>query len=122
MNDINNLIQLLILDIDGVLTDGTKIYDKKHTVISKLFQDKDFTAIKRFKASGVNVITISGDIWNQGMAKKRNLDFYHSRSKEGELDKSIFLEVTSSIVGLPFIFFIISSIALGSIVTGSTPG
>jgi len=91
MNDINNLIKLLILDIDGVLTDGTKIYDKNHTVISKLFQDKDFTAIKRFKASGVKVITISGDIWNQGMAKKRNLDFYHSRSNEGELDKSRFL-------------------------------
>jgi len=95
-----NKIMLLILDVDGVLTDGTKQYDQDHVVISKRFQDKDFTAIKRFKASGVNVVLVSGDAWNEGMAIKRNLDFYHSRSKDLSLDKSRFVDVFESQYGV----------------------
>ena len=46
-------IKLLILDVDGVLTDGTKVYDENHTPLYKRFRCKDFTAIKRFVAAGV---------------------------------------------------------------------
>ena len=53
-------IKLLILDIDGVLTDGTKVYDREHNPIHKTFRCKDFTAIKRFIAAGVKVIMPSG--------------------------------------------------------------
>jgi len=41
------MIELLILDVDGVLTDGTKVYDIDHNVLSKRYMCKDFTAIKR---------------------------------------------------------------------------
>lgn len=85
------MIKLLILDIDGVLTDGTKVYDKDHRVISKRFFCKDFTAIKRFVASGINVIMVSGDEWNHTMAEKRNIDFYCSRGDDLSLDKSVLL-------------------------------
>ena len=74
-------IKLLILDVDGVMTDGHKIYDQKHMVFYKKFQDKDFTAIKRFKASGIKVVFLSGYKWNKQMAKKRNIDIYISRGK-----------------------------------------
>ncbi len=77
----NIKIKLLILDVDGVMTDGTKVYDQNHKTIYKKFQDKDFTAIKRFIASGIKVVFLSGDQWNRGMAKKRNIDFYLSRGK-----------------------------------------
>ena len=30
-------IELLILDVDGVLTDGTKVYDIDHNVLSKRY-------------------------------------------------------------------------------------
>ena len=39
-------IELLILDIDGVLTDGTKVYTQQHEPVYKRFRCKDFTAIK----------------------------------------------------------------------------
>lgn len=86
------MIKLLILDVDGVLTDGTKVYDKEHNVLSKRYLCKDFTAIKRFIAAGVKVVFISGDIFNETMANKRNIDFYCSRGSDLSLDKSPFLK------------------------------
>ena len=87
------MFKLLILDIDGVLTDGTKEYDKEHNVLSKKFLCKDFTAIKRFVAAGVNVVMVSGDEWNRNMAEKRNVDFYCSRGSDLSLDKSGYVEI-----------------------------
>ena len=89
------MFKLLILDVDGLLTDGTKEYDREHNVLSKKFLCKDFTAIKRFIASGVQVVMISGDEWNRTMAEKRNIDFYCSRGSDLSLDKSRYLEMFS---------------------------
>tara|TARA_R110000787_G_C13298868_1_gene434317 strand:- start:119 stop:664 length:546 start_codon:yes stop_codon:yes gene_type:complete len=93
-------IKLLILDIDGVLTDGTKVYDVHHNVLSKRFTCKDFTAIKRFIAAGVEVVMLSGDIFNKSMAKKRNIDFYCSRNEDLSLDKSRYVETFSKKYGI----------------------
>ena len=80
-------IKLVILDIDGVMTDGTKVYDENHNVISKNYCDRDFTAIKRLKAAGVNVCFLSGDKRiNEGMAKSRGVDFFYSRDKVNTLN------------------------------------
>ena len=85
-------IKLLILDVDAVLTDGTKNYDEGHSVLSKRYYCKDFTAIKRFMAAGVKVVLLSGDNFNSKMAKKRNLTFHCSRGDDLSLDKSRFLK------------------------------
>ena len=85
------MVKLLILDVDGVLTDGTKVYDKNHNVLSKRFRCKDFTAIKRFMAAGIKVIMLSGDEWNRTMAEKRNIDFICTRGADLSLDKSVYL-------------------------------
>lgn len=83
------MIKLAILDIDGVMTDGRKTYDINGNVISKTYCDKDFTAIKRLRASGVKVCFLSGDNRiNEPMAKNRNIDFYYARGK----DKSEFVK------------------------------
>ena len=84
-------IKLLILDIDGVLTDGTKVYTEKHEPVYKRFRCKDFTAIKRFVAAGVKVIMLSGDNWNAEMARQRNIPFYCTRGSDLGLDKSVYL-------------------------------
>jgi 3-deoxy-D-manno-octulosonate 8-phosphate phosphatase (KDO 8-P phosphatase) len=94
------MFKLLILDVDGVLTDGTKRYDSEHNVLSKGFMCKDFTAIKRFSASGVKVVMISGDEWNRKMAEKRNIDFYCSRGDDLSLDKSRFIDILSDKYGI----------------------
>jgi 3-deoxy-D-manno-octulosonate 8-phosphate phosphatase (KDO 8-P phosphatase) len=86
------MIKLVILDIDGVMTDGTKLYNTYGKVIAKQFNDKDFTAIKQLKASGINVCFLSGDTnINKVIAKNRHIDFYHSRGKNGNLNKAEFL-------------------------------
>ena len=95
------MIKLLILDVDGVLTDGNKIYDINHTTVYKKFNDRDFTAIKRFKAGGINVIFVSGDNFNEGMAKKRNIDFYCSRGSDLSLDKSRYLQQFEETYNIP---------------------
>lgn len=74
------MFKLLILDIDGVLTNGRKTYNLEGDVISKEFNDKDFTAIKRFKNNNVNVCFLSADDRvNRSMASSRKVDFYCTR-------------------------------------------
>jgi len=86
-------IKLVILDIDGVLTDGTKYYDSNANVIYKCYNDKDFTAIKRIKASNIEVCFLSGDNnVNEAMAKKRNIKFYSGRLLNGVMSKKEMLK------------------------------
>ena len=82
------MIKLVILDIDGVMTDGKKCYGIDGIPFSKTYCDKDFTAIKRLRGSGVHVCFLSGDERiNLAMAKNRRIDFYSSRG----LDKADFI-------------------------------
>jgi 3-deoxy-D-manno-octulosonate 8-phosphate phosphatase (KDO 8-P phosphatase) len=83
------MVKLLVLDVDGVLTDGTKLYSENGLGKMKSFCDKDFTAIKRIKASGVKVCFLSGDEnVNRAIADNRNIDFHFARGK----NKKDFLE------------------------------
>lgn len=86
------MIKLLILDVDGILTDGKKSYDKDGNVLFKSFCDKDWTAIKRFKAVGIEVMFLSGDPFNEGVAKKRNIDIIINRNENGHIDKSEYID------------------------------
>ena len=76
-------IGLVILDIDGVMTNGSKVYGLDGIPFAKSYCDKDFTAIKQLKASGIQVIFLSGDERvNKAMAKNRNIKFYSARGKD----------------------------------------
>ena len=76
-----NKIKLIILDVDGVMTNGKKTYDNTGLCISKQFCDKDFTALKRIKAANISICFLSGDQnINEKIAKNRNIDFYLSRN------------------------------------------
>lgn len=90
------MIKLVILDIDGVMTDGKKTYDLNGNVISKTYCDKDFTAIKRLRASGAKVCFLSGDNKvNEPMARNRNIDFHAARGK----DKADFIPLFIKLYG-----------------------
>ena len=76
------MVKLLILDVDGVLTDGRKYYDSSGLATHKTFCDKDFTAIKKFKSIGCEVIFLSGDKnINEKIAENRNIPFYYTRGE-----------------------------------------
>jgi YrbI family 3-deoxy-D-manno-octulosonate 8-phosphate phosphatase len=94
------ITKLLILDIDGVMTDGKKTYDKNGRACYKEFCDRDFTAIKMFRAAGVDVVFLSGDSMNEGMANNRNIPFFcnrlekkHNKSEGQYICKSNFVDL-----------------------------
>jgi YrbI family 3-deoxy-D-manno-octulosonate 8-phosphate phosphatase len=85
------MIKLIILDVDGVMTDGTKYYDRDGNVVLKIFCDKDWTAIKRFRAIGVPVVFITGDPYNEMILKNRNLPVVVNRGEGFHKDKVNYL-------------------------------
>lgn len=77
------MIKLVVLDVDGVLTDGKKTYDLDGRVISKQFCDRDFTIIKKIQAQGIPVIWLSGDHRvNKEIAEKRKIPFINSAGQD----------------------------------------
>lgn len=85
------MIKLIVLDVDGVLTDGRKYYNREGVVCYKTFCDKDWTAIKRFKALGIKVVFLTGDSYNVSIAEKRNIDVIVNRSDTSHVDKVEYL-------------------------------
>ena len=85
-------IKLLILDVDGVMTDGIKYYDREGTVKLKTFCDKDWTAIKRFRAIGINVVFLTGDPYNVSILENRNLHVIANRGSGFHSDKANYLD------------------------------
>lgn len=88
--------KLILLDVDGVMTDGTKIYNRDHQVVNKNFCDRDYTAIKRFQSAGISVALISGDLFNRTMAALRGIPFYWTY-EDGAKDKKERLEAICEI-------------------------
>ena len=86
------MIKLLILDIDGILTDGKKYYDKTGLAIYKTFCDKDWTSIKRFKAIGVDVMFLTGDPFNEQIAVRRNIPVIVNRKDGYHNDKGDYVD------------------------------
>jgi 3-deoxy-D-manno-octulosonate 8-phosphate phosphatase (KDO 8-P phosphatase) len=83
--------KLLVLDVDGVLTDGTKIYQSGKPMY-KRFNDKDFTAIKLLKARGIHVCFLTADSSNRQLAADRQIDYFNSRDVDNRIIKKARLE------------------------------
>ncbi|MDI6827750.1 MAG: hypothetical protein QME62_04620, partial [Armatimonadota bacterium] len=76
-----NRIKIAFFDVDGVLTDGTKLYNEDGTV-SKIFHDQDSTGLKLLVEKGVDVIIISADERvNKNWAEHQGLPFYCTADK-----------------------------------------
>lgn len=79
-------LKLVIVDVDGVLCPN-KIYDDNGDVLGKEFKDIDFTAIKQFKALGIEVVFLSSDPFNKRIARRRSVQFFNGRGEDGKIDK-----------------------------------
>jgi 3-deoxy-D-manno-octulosonate 8-phosphate phosphatase (KDO 8-P phosphatase) len=82
-------IRLLILDVDGVLTDGSLYYDAKGETL-KVFHVRDGHGIKMAQRGGLEVALVSGRRSDAAFHRARELDinlFY-----EGVRDKVAILE------------------------------
>lgn len=78
------MLKIFLFDIDGVLTNGRKLYDKTGLCIGKEFCDKDFTVLKRLKARGIECIAVTGDPWNEQIMFNRKIKCINSRGKNKE--------------------------------------
>ncbi|HVY81742.1 MAG TPA: HAD-IIIA family hydrolase [Steroidobacteraceae bacterium] len=77
-------IELLVLDVDGVLTDGRLYYGARGEVL-KVFDVKDGLGIKRLMRAGVTVAIISGR--RSPMVKRRARDLGIKHVFQGSSDK-----------------------------------
>lgn len=69
-------LKLLILDVDGVLTDGRLFFDNKGTEY-KCFHARDGHGIKLLRQTGVEVAVISGRSSNSVALRMKNLGIVH---------------------------------------------
>lgn len=94
------MIKLIILDVDGILTDGKKYYDARGNAVLKTFCDKDWTAIKRFRALGIPVVFLSGDRnINEAVLANRNLPAHFNRLGGQTTPKEFYIESFKSMYG-----------------------
>lgn len=84
MNDRLKQIKLLLLDVDGVLTDGRIIFDS-NGIESKFFNVKDGHGIKLLQRAGIEVGIVSGR--SSQVVANRAAELGISRVFQGALDK-----------------------------------
>jgi 3-deoxy-D-manno-octulosonate 8-phosphate phosphatase (KDO 8-P phosphatase) len=77
-------VKLLILDVDGVLTDGRIIMDHEGREI-KAFDVRDGHGLKLLKEAGIEVVLLTGR--NSPVVQKRADDLGITRVRQGVFDK-----------------------------------
>jgi 3-deoxy-D-manno-octulosonate 8-phosphate phosphatase (KDO 8-P phosphatase) len=82
-------VRLLILDVDGVLTDGSLYFGPKEE-LGKVFHVRDGHGIKMVQAAGVEVAFVSGRRADAAFRRAKELGV--SRYYEGVRDKVAVLE------------------------------
>lgn len=90
-------IKLLLLDVDGVLTDGSIIYDN-HGVETKIFNVKDGLGIRLLMNAGIQVCIVTGRSSNALIHRCRNLGIDHIF--DGVRDKAAVLEQILGLTGV----------------------
>ena len=68
-------VRLVILDVDGVLTDGS-IWTGENGELVKRFFTRDGLGIKMLQAAGIPVAILTGRVSAQTAARCRELGFY----------------------------------------------
>lgn len=90
-------VQLLCLDVDGVLTDGQLYYTSDGAEL-KAFYTQDGSALKRLQASGVMLAIISGR--RSAMVRRRAAELGITHLYEGNEDKIPALRQLSAETGI----------------------
>src|SRR6218665_2408937 len=92
-----NQPKIIVIDCDGVLTDGKVLYHA-HGTREKQFHSRDITAIKRLIAAGYTIWIVSKSTWDglKHFAKRCGANYY-----KGVKDKAEWAERV--LQGEPFI-------------------
>jgi 3-deoxy-D-manno-octulosonate 8-phosphate phosphatase (KDO 8-P phosphatase) len=90
-------IRLLILDVDGVLTDGRLYFDAKGETL-KVFHVRDGHGLKMLQRAGIEVAFVSGR--RSDAASHRAEELGISRFHEGVRDKVAVLEEIMAAMGI----------------------
>lgn len=75
-------IKLIVSEIDGVITDGTRPEDEMGHIFYKVYQTKDFSAINELKKSFKFVFLSDDNHINYNMCKRRNIPFYWGKNEK----------------------------------------
>ena len=84
-------IKLLIIDVDGILTDGMKFYMYGKPA-GKQLHDRDFTAIKLLEAKEIHVCFLTADSANEIIAADRGIVCFWARDPNGKINKGTVTE------------------------------
>lgn len=74
-------VKIIILDVDGVFTDGRKGYYLNGEVAIKYFYDKDFTVLNMLREYFSIVILSGDDRVNKQLFTSKDIPFFHSAKK-----------------------------------------
>ena len=91
------VIQLLLLDVDGVLTDGSIIYSDKHSE-TKAFNVKDGLGVKLVMRAGIGVGLVTGR--KSAALNRRCRDLGINYVYDGVPQKALLLEKIASDTGV----------------------
>jgi 3-deoxy-D-manno-octulosonate 8-phosphate phosphatase (KDO 8-P phosphatase) len=92
-----NAIRMLVLDVDGVLTDGRIVVDEKGQE-SKFFSVLDGHGIKMWKRAGLLVVFLSGR--KSGPTKQQADELAVDYCLEGCLDKAVSIKELEQLSGV----------------------
>jgi YrbI family 3-deoxy-D-manno-octulosonate 8-phosphate phosphatase len=75
--------EVVVIDVDGCLTDGVLTIDHKGEKLFKRFHTRDVRAIRELIYNGVEVYLVSADDWagTRHFAKKVGAEFIYMRNK-----------------------------------------
>ncbi|MBU1627254.1 3-deoxy-D-manno-octulosonate 8-phosphate phosphatase, partial [bacterium] len=83
-------IKILILDVDGVMTDGSIILGSKDGEEYKQFNVRDGTGIKMFQRAGLKVALITGR--KSGVVERRAAELGIKDVYQGHIDKYLIFQ------------------------------
>lgn len=89
--------KLILLDCDGCLCSGSKLFDNEAKVTHKAFCDKDRTAMNAAKKIGLDICFVTADKnINEAYASFCGVDFWYTREDDGTINKESHLDALRS--------------------------
>ena len=82
-------IKLIVSEVDGVITDGTRAEDEMGHVLYKRYQSKDFSAINEIKKNFKFVFLSDDQHINYNMCRRKNIPFFYGRNDHEKYNKLV---------------------------------
>jgi 3-deoxy-D-manno-octulosonate 8-phosphate phosphatase KdsC-like HAD superfamily phosphatase len=82
-------IKLVVSEIDGVVTDGSRAEDEMGHVVYKTYQSKDFSAINEIKKNYKFVFLSDDQHINYNMCRRRNIPFFYGKNEHEKYDRLV---------------------------------